>query len=69
MHELDLVRAAAEDVAAGRMLLQERIDVLDAIVQSALDHGIPMEQVCEASESSLGDSGLLAQAPEPLSVL
>jgi hypothetical protein len=69
VHELDLVRAAAEDVAAGRMLLQERIDVLDAIVQSALDHGIPMEQVCEASESSLGGSGLLAQAPEPLSVL
>lgn len=69
MHELDLVRAAAEDVAAGRMLLQDRIDLLDAIVQSALDHGIPMEQVSEASESSLSGSGLLAHAPEPLPAL
>lgn len=69
MHELDLVRAAAEDVAAGRMLLQQRIDVLDAIVQSALDHGIPMEQVSEASASALGGSGLLAQAPAALSAL
>lgn len=69
MHELDLVRAAAEDVAAGRMLLQQRIDVLDAIVQSALDHGIPMEQVSEASASSLSGSGLLEQAPAALSAL
>lgn len=53
MHELDLIRAATEDVAAARVLLQERTDALDAIIQTALDHGISMDDVTEASKSSL----------------
>lgn len=53
MHELDLIHAAAEDVASARVLLQERMAALDAIVQTALDHGIPEEKVNVASEPSL----------------
>lgn len=53
MHELDLIHAAAEDVASARVLLRERIAALDAIVQTALDHGIPEEKVNAASEPSL----------------
>ncbi|MGB9035752.1 hypothetical protein BLJ79_13470 [Arthrobacter sp. UCD-GKA] len=53
MHELDLIHAAAEDVASARVLLQERMAALDAIVQTALDHGIPEKKVNVASEPSL----------------
>jgi len=52
MNQLDLIRAAAEDVAAARVLLQERVEVLDAIVQTALEHGVPMAQVDEAKSLS-----------------
>lgn len=57
MHELDLIRAATEDVSSARVLLQERIDALDAIIQTALDHGISMDKVAEVTESplTLGD--------------
>ncbi|MDO2934597.1 hypothetical protein Q2T94_09815 [Paeniglutamicibacter sulfureus] len=51
MHELDLIRAATEDVSSARILLRERTDALDAIIQTALDHGISMDQVTEASAS------------------
>lgn len=53
MSNLDLIRAGAEDVASARVLLQERTEALDAIVQTALDHGVPMTKVAEASEASL----------------
>ncbi len=53
MHKLDLIQAAAEDVASARVLLQERMDALEVIVQTALDHGIPEAKVNEASEPSL----------------
>ena len=53
MHELDLIQAAAEDVASARVLLQERIEALEAIVRTALDHGIPETKVNEASQPSL----------------
>ena len=51
MHELDLIRAATEDVASARVLLQERTAALDAIIQTALDHGVPPVEVAEASEA------------------
>lgn len=53
MHELDLIRAATEDVSSARVLLQERIDALDAIIQTALDHGISMDKVAEVTKSPL----------------
>ena len=53
MHELDLIRAAAEDVASARVLLQERIAALEAIAQTALGHGVPEGQVDEACEPSV----------------
>lgn len=56
MHELDLIRAATEDVAAARVLLQERTEALDAIIQTALDHGISMDDVTEASKTSLTEN-------------
>jgi hypothetical protein len=52
VHELDLVRAATEDVDSARVLLQERSDALDVIIQTALDHGIPLDEVAEASEAA-----------------
>ena len=58
MHELDLIRAATEDVASAQVLLQERTEALDAITQTALDHGIPMDKIAEASEPSLPGSEL-----------
>lgn len=53
MHQLDLIRAAAEDVASARILLKERIEVLDAIVATALDHDIPAAKVAEAAQAAL----------------
>ncbi len=52
MNQLDLIRAAAEDVASARVLLREREETLDAIVQTALEHGVPMAQVDEAKSPS-----------------
>ncbi|MFF5794700.1 hypothetical protein ACFY5D_21865 [Paeniglutamicibacter sp. NPDC012692] len=52
MNQLDLIRAAAEDVAAARVLLRERVEALEAIVQSALEHGVPSDQVDEAKSPS-----------------
>lgn len=65
MHDLDLIRAAAEDVASARVLLQERASVLDAIVQTALDHGVPLTQVMEASEASLNGHEPAIQNGQP----
>lgn len=53
MHQLDLIRAAAEDVASARILLKERIEALDAIVATALDHDIPAAKVAEAAEAAM----------------
>lgn len=53
MHELDLIRAASEDVAAARVLLEERTDALMSIIETALDHGISMDEVTEARKLSL----------------
>lgn len=53
MHDLELVRAAAEDMASARVLLQERIDALEAIIQTALAHGVPEAELKEASVPSL----------------
>lgn len=52
MHQLDLIRAAAEDVASARILLNERIEALDAIVAAALEHDIPMAKVAEAAQAA-----------------
>ncbi len=69
MHELDLIRAATEDLAAARVLLQERSDALDAIIKTALDHGISMEDVTETSESSLPGNELDPGRSQPLLVV
>lgn len=69
MHELDLIRAATEDLAAARVLLQERTAALDAIIKTALDHGISMEDVTEASESSLPGNELDPGRSQPLLVV
>jgi hypothetical protein len=53
VHELDLIRAATEDVASAKVLLQERTDALDAIIQTALDHGVSMDAIVEASEPAM----------------
>lgn len=53
MHDLELVRAAAEDMASARILLQERIDALEAIIQTARAHGIPEAKLKEAIDPSL----------------
>ncbi|MFJ6415398.1 hypothetical protein [Paeniglutamicibacter sp. NPDC091659] len=55
MSQLDLIRAAAEDVASARVLLRERTEALEAIVQTALEHGATKAQVAEASGPSLAD--------------
>ena len=52
MHELDMIRAAAEDVDSAQILLRERTGALDAIVNTALDHGIPPAQVAEAAKAA-----------------
>lgn len=49
MHELELIRAAAEDVASAQVLLRERMEALEAIIKTAQDHGIPARQIAEAS--------------------
>ena len=53
MHELNLIRAAAEDVAAARAVLRERSQALQAIIRTALDHGVPPAEVARASEAAL----------------
>lgn len=45
MHELDLIRAASEDVAAARLLLRQRQETLDAITRAALEHGITAAEI------------------------
>lgn len=52
VHQLDLIRAAAEDVASARILLNERIEALEAIMTAAQDHGIPAAQVSEAARTA-----------------
>ncbi|MFL4472525.1 hypothetical protein ACIPVK_00815 [Paeniglutamicibacter sp. MACA_103] len=52
MHQLDLIRAAAEDVASARILLNERIEALNAIVATALDHDVPATDVAEAAHAA-----------------
>ncbi|WP_411734784.1 hypothetical protein [Paeniglutamicibacter sp.] len=52
MHHVDLIRAAAEDVASARILLKERIEALDAIVATALDLDIPADQVADAASAA-----------------
>jgi hypothetical protein len=68
VHELDLIRAATEDVDSARVLLQERTDALDAIIQTALDHGVPLDEVAEASEASITEHGQAAGARQHLLV-
>ena len=48
MHELELVRAAAEDVAAARTLLRQRLETLEAVNRNALDRGIPAVDIAAA---------------------
>ncbi|OIH83722.1 hypothetical protein BLJ79_13515 [Arthrobacter sp. UCD-GKA] len=48
MHELELIRAAAQDVAAARSLLRQRLDTLAAINRDALARGIPAVDVAVA---------------------
>lgn len=55
MRQLDLIRAAAEDVASARVLLRERMEALDAIMQTALEHGATQAEVLEASGPYLVD--------------
>ena len=52
MHQLELIRAAAEDVASARILLNERIEALEAIMAAALDHGIPAAQASDAAQAA-----------------
>ena len=49
MHQLDLIRAAAEDVASARILLNERIGALNAIVATALEHDVSATKIAEAA--------------------
>ena len=65
MHELDLIRAATEDVVSAQVLLQERTQALDAIIQTALDHGIPVTKVAEASEAPLPGNKTAAGPQHP----
>lgn len=56
VRELELIRAASEDVAAARMLLQQRLGALDAITRTALAHGIaPAEVALAGSAAAPGD--------------
>jgi hypothetical protein len=54
VHQLELIRAAAEDVASARILLNERIEALEAIMAAALDHGIPAAQASDAAQAAQG---------------
>lgn len=65
MHQLNLVRAAAEDVAAARVVLRERSQALKAIVRTALDHGVPPTDVARASEAALPTAGMPAKTSQP----
>ncbi|MFL4472397.1 hypothetical protein ACIPVK_00145 [Paeniglutamicibacter sp. MACA_103] len=47
-HQLDLIRAATEDVEAARLLLKQRLETLDAITRTAVEHGIPANQIAAA---------------------
>ena len=60
MHQLDLIRAAAEDVASARILLEQRLETLEDIMAAALNHGIPAAQASEAARAAQ-----LAGSPEP----
>jgi hypothetical protein len=66
MHELDLIRAATQDVDSARGLLQERTDTLDALIQTALDHAISMARAAEASEPARSGTQRNAGAKLPL---
>lgn len=68
VHDLDLIRAAADDVASARVLLQERTAALDALIQTALNHGIPMSHVAKASEPSMIGNEPPAEARQSLLV-
>ena len=52
MRELDLIRAAAEDVAAARSLLKQRLETLDSVTRNALARGVPSAEVAAASVPS-----------------
>ena len=67
MNQLDLIRAAAQDVAAARVLLRERLEALDAIVQSALEHGVPSDKVDEAKSPSWNATLPTLDEHQPLS--
>ncbi|GAA3322823.1 MULTISPECIES: hypothetical protein [Paeniglutamicibacter] len=62
MHELDLIRAASEDVAAARLLLRQRQETLDAITRAALEHGVPAAEIAAARKES-GDIPHVAGLP------
>ena len=49
MGDLDLVRAAAQDVAAARLLLRQRQDAFEAISATALKHGISAADIVSAT--------------------
>lgn len=49
MGDLDLVRAAAQDVAAARLLLRQRQDAFEAISATALKHGISAADIASAT--------------------
>ena len=66
MHELNLIRAAAEDVAAARVVLRERSQALQAIIRTALDHGAVPTDVARASEAALPTPGPLTESRPPV---
>lgn len=66
MHDLDLIRAASEDVAAARLLLRQRQETLDAITRAALEHGVPAADIAAASNET-GDIPRVAQLPRNVS--
>lgn len=66
MHDLDLIRAATEDVASARMLLQERTEALSAIIQTALEHGFSMDEIAAAGRQPLIGNEKHAGAPQQL---
>ena len=66
MHELNLIRAAAEDVAAARMVLRERSQALQAIIRTALDHGAVPTEVARASEAALPTPAMPAKTRPPV---
>ncbi|GAA5225963.1 hypothetical protein [Paeniglutamicibacter antarcticus] len=58
MHQLDLIHAAAEDVASARILLNERIEALQDIMATALAHAVPGPDVAyDAQSAQLTGSG------------